>query len=86
MKKAALISVSDRTGLIEFASELQKLDYTILGTKGTKIFLEENGIKAISMNKRDSSYHAFGVIEIYCPANDVVTALHLINNNPTNEK
>jgi hypothetical protein len=48
--------------------------------------LEENGIKAVSMNKRDSSYHAFGVIEIYCPANDVVTALHLINNNPTNEK
>jgi hypothetical protein len=48
--------------------------------------LEENGINAVSMNKRDSSYQAFGVIEIYCPANDVVTALHLINNNPTNEK
>ena len=41
--------------------------------------LEENGIKAVSMNKRDSSYQAFGVIEIYCPANDVVTALYLIN-------
>jgi type III secretory pathway lipoprotein EscJ len=48
--------------------------------------LEENGINAVSMNKRDSSYQAFGVIEIYCPANDVVTAMHLINNNPTNEK
>ena len=41
--------------------------------------LNENGIEAISMNKRDSSYNAFGLIEIYCPANDVVTALHLIN-------
>ena len=48
--------------------------------------LKEHGINAVSMNKRDSSYQAFGVIEIYCPANDVVTALHLINNNPTHEK
>lgn len=43
--------------------------------------LEEHGVKAVSMNKRDSSYHAFGLIEIYCPANDVVTALHLINQS-----
>jgi len=48
--------------------------------------LKEHGINAVSMNKRDSSYQAFGVIEIYCPANDVVTALDLINNNPNNEQ
>ncbi len=48
--------------------------------------LKENGINAVSMNKRDSSYQAFGVIEIYCPSNDVVTALDLINNNPNNEQ
>jgi hypothetical protein len=48
--------------------------------------LKENGINAVSMNKRDSSYQAFGVIEIYCPANDLVTALDLINNNPNNEQ
>ena len=48
--------------------------------------LKENGINAVSMNKRDSSYQAFGVIEIYCPANDSVTALDLINNNPNNEQ
>lgn len=47
--------------------------------------LHENGIEAVSMNKRDSSYQAFGLIEIYCPANDVVTALHLINK-PSDEK
>jgi hypothetical protein len=41
--------------------------------------LRENAVNAVSVNKRDSSYHAFGLIEIYCPANDVVTALHLIN-------
>jgi phosphoribosylaminoimidazolecarboxamide formyltransferase/IMP cyclohydrolase len=51
MKKAALISVSDRTGLIEFARDLQSLDYVILGTKGTKIFLEENGIKVHSIEE-----------------------------------
>jgi type III secretory pathway lipoprotein EscJ len=43
--------------------------------------LKEHGVQAVSMNKRDSSYHAFGLIEIYCPANDVVTALHLINQS-----
>lgn len=43
--------------------------------------LRENGIDAITMNKRDSSYQAFGVIEIYCPANEVITALHLINTS-----
>ena len=48
--------------------------------------LNENGIEAVNMNKRDSSYTAFGLIEIYCPANDVVTALHLINNNTINEE
>lgn len=48
--------------------------------------LMEHDIRAVSMNKRDSSYHAFGLIEIYCPANDVVTALHLINQSNHHEK
>lgn len=43
--------------------------------------LKEHDVDAVSMNKRDSSYHAFGLIEIYCPANEVVTALHLINQS-----
>jgi hypothetical protein len=70
------------------ASDLNKIHQTGNPIEAEIIIqmLEENGINAVSMNKRDSSYQAFGVIEIYCPANDVVTALHLINNNPTNEK
>jgi hypothetical protein len=43
--------------------------------------LHENGIEAVEMNKRDSSYLSFGAIEVYCPGELVVTALHLINNN-----
>jgi len=48
--------------------------------------LLENGIDAIAMNKRDSSYQVFGVIEIYCQTKDVVTALHLLNNNKKYEE
>jgi len=40
--------------------------------------LRENGIDAVEMNKRDSSYLSFGPVEVYCPAEVVVTALHLI--------
>lgn len=49
--------------------------------------LHENGISATQLNKRDRSYTAFGVIEIYCHANQVVEALHLIQTNqPSHEK
>jgi len=42
--KKALISVSDKTGIVEFAKELINLDYEILSTGGTKKLLEENNI------------------------------------------
>ncbi|PAT01754.1 bifunctional phosphoribosylaminoimidazolecarboxamide formyltransferase/IMP cyclohydrolase [Candidatus Izimaplasma bacterium ZiA1] len=42
--KKALISVSDKTGIVEFAKELINLDYEILSTGGTKRLLEENNI------------------------------------------
>lgn len=48
--------------------------------------LNQNSINAICMNKRDSSYLVFGVIEIYCQSKDVIAALHLINNIKNNEK
>lgn len=44
MKKRALISVSDKSGLLEFARGIEKLGYEILSTGGTKKFLEENGV------------------------------------------
>ncbi len=45
--------------------------------------LQENGIDAVEMNKRDSSYLSFGMIEVYCPAEKAVLALHLIQSNRT---
>ncbi|WP_457644121.1 bifunctional phosphoribosylaminoimidazolecarboxamide formyltransferase/IMP cyclohydrolase [Persephonella sp.] len=44
MKKRALISVSDKTGVVEFAKELEKLGFQILSSSGTARVLKENGI------------------------------------------
>ncbi|MCL2847483.1 MAG: bifunctional phosphoribosylaminoimidazolecarboxamide formyltransferase/IMP cyclohydrolase [Firmicutes bacterium] len=44
MKKYALLSVSNKTGIVEFASELVKLGYSILSTGGTAKTLIENKI------------------------------------------
>ena len=42
--KNALISVSDKTGIVEFAKELNKLEITIYSTGGTAKLLAENNI------------------------------------------
>lgn len=42
--KRALISVSDKQGIVEFASQLAELDVQIISTGGTKTLLEQNGI------------------------------------------
>ncbi len=42
----ALISVSDKTNLIEFAKELTSLGWVIYATEGTANYLESNGIRA----------------------------------------
>ncbi len=44
MKKLALISVSDKRNIVEFAKELSKLEYTILATGNTSKLLLENQI------------------------------------------
>lgn len=43
--KRALISVYDKTGIVEFAKELVKNDYEIVSTSGTAKLLEQNGVK-----------------------------------------
>ena len=43
--------------------------------------LQEHGIDAVEMNKRDSSYQAFGYVELYCPKINVMEALQLIHKN-----
>lgn len=45
MAKAALISVSDRTGLLPAAQALSRAGYTILATSGTTKFLGEAGLQ-----------------------------------------
>ena len=50
MSKTALISVWDKTGIIEFAKSLIDRDYEILSTGGTKSLLEKNNIKVTSVS------------------------------------
>lgn len=49
--KRALLSVSDKTGLIVFAQQLVNLGYEIISTGGTKCSLEEQGIKTIGIQE-----------------------------------
>lgn len=49
--KRALISVSDKTGVVEFAKALSDLDYEIISTGGTKKALENAGIKTIGISE-----------------------------------
>jgi phosphoribosylaminoimidazolecarboxamide formyltransferase/IMP cyclohydrolase len=47
--KRALISVSDKTNLIEFARNLSSLGVEIISTGGTYVFLKQNNIPAIEV-------------------------------------
>nr|HPJ00631.1 bifunctional phosphoribosylaminoimidazolecarboxamide formyltransferase/IMP cyclohydrolase [Enterococcus sp.] len=51
MKKRALISVSDKTGIEEFAKALVAKDIEIISTGGTKKALDEVGISTISIDE-----------------------------------
>jgi phosphoribosylaminoimidazolecarboxamide formyltransferase / IMP cyclohydrolase len=50
MKKRALISVSDKTGIVEFAQGLIEAGFEIISTGGTKKTLQENGIEVIGIS------------------------------------
>lgn len=49
--KRALISVSDKTGIIQFAKSLINLGYEIISTGGTKKTLEDEGLKIIGISE-----------------------------------
>jgi phosphoribosylaminoimidazolecarboxamide formyltransferase/IMP cyclohydrolase len=49
--KNALISVSDKTGIVEFAAELTKLGITIYSTGGTAKLLAENNISVQNVSE-----------------------------------
>ncbi|MCH5220054.1 MAG: bifunctional phosphoribosylaminoimidazolecarboxamide formyltransferase/IMP cyclohydrolase [Muribaculaceae bacterium] len=51
MAKRALFSVSDKAGIVEFASGLQKLGWEIIATGGTKSLLSKSGIPVIDISE-----------------------------------
>ena len=50
MTKRALISVSDKAGIVEFAQELKKLSWEIISTGGTKVALDNAGVDTIAID------------------------------------
>ncbi|WP_332058738.1 bifunctional phosphoribosylaminoimidazolecarboxamide formyltransferase/IMP cyclohydrolase [Streptococcus canis] len=50
MMKRALISVSDKTCIVEFARVLVQLGWELISTGGTKLVLDEAGIKTIAID------------------------------------
>lgn len=49
--KKALVSVSNKTNLVDFVKKLIDYDYEIISTGGTKKYLEENDIKVKSISE-----------------------------------
>ena len=47
----ALVSVSDKTGIVPFVKGLQKLGWEIIATGGTRKLLEESGVKTIGISE-----------------------------------
>ena len=48
--KRALVSVTNKEGIVEFCQGLEKLDFEIVSTGGTLKKLQEAGIKAIAID------------------------------------
>ncbi len=49
--KRAFLSVSDKTGIIEFASELINLGFELISTGGTQAAIEKAGLKVVNVSK-----------------------------------
>lgn len=51
MNKRALVSVTDKTGVVEFCMELNKLGYEVVSTGNTFKMLKENNVNAIQVDE-----------------------------------
>ncbi len=51
MSKRALISVTDKTGVVDFARELNNLGYEVISTGNTYKTLKENGVSAVTIDE-----------------------------------
>ena len=49
--KRALVSVTDKTGVVEFCLGLEKLGFEIVSTGGTYNKLKEAGVRAITIDE-----------------------------------
>ncbi|MCK5052421.1 MAG: bifunctional phosphoribosylaminoimidazolecarboxamide formyltransferase/IMP cyclohydrolase [Candidatus Cloacimonetes bacterium] len=58
--KRALLSVSDKTGIVDLAKTLKEMNCEIISTGGTKKVLEEAGIEVIEISKVTGNPEAFG--------------------------
>ena len=54
--------------------------FTLLDVQMKKIFLEENGIDAVIINKQDSVYKAFGEVELYVRRDLILKAKNLLES------
>ncbi|MEA4831653.1 MAG: bifunctional phosphoribosylaminoimidazolecarboxamide formyltransferase/IMP cyclohydrolase [Oscillospiraceae bacterium] len=50
MKRRAIISLTDKTGAVDFALQLEKLGYEIVSTGGTAKILKENGVAVTNVS------------------------------------
>jgi len=60
MKKRALISVSDKTGVVDFAKGLVSKNFEVISTGGTYSLLMENGIDVINISQVTKFPEALG--------------------------
>lgn len=51
MNKRALISVFDKSGILDFARSLERMDWEIISTGGTYKYLKENGVNPIEIEE-----------------------------------
>ena len=56
--RRALISVSDKTGIVEFAQALSRRGVEILSTGGTCRLLREEGVDVITLDVAGGSVHS----------------------------
>ena len=56
----ALISVSDKTGIVTLAEQLRQYGYEIISTGGTKKVLKQNGIEVTDIRQVTKNPEAFG--------------------------
>jgi len=63
----------------------EKVMVTEINSKAelSRIVLENNGVQAVLLNKKDSSY-LLGVFEIYVPVEQAAFAMQILNDEITN--